>query len=269
MRSSTPSRSSSLAAICRELVAERGERLLAPVDQHHPDRRRVEAPELALQAARRQLADLAGQLDTRRAGADDDDGEPALALGRRRRRSRPSRRRRRSAGAAPARRRWSSCPVRTGPARRARSTTGSPRRRRSGCRRGARGRRGAPALVAWTTRRSRSKPVTSASLDADVAVLPDHVADRRGDLARRQHAGRHLVEQRLEQVVVAPVDQRHVDRHVPEQPRGEEAAEAPADDHHAMALFASRCSLIAATHGYRPGLECMMPPSAKIVVAVR
>ena len=45
-------------------------------------------------------------------------------LGRRRPPSRPSRRRRRCAGAAPARRRSSSCPARSGPARRGRSTTG-------------------------------------------------------------------------------------------------------------------------------------------------
>ena len=42
--------------------------------------------------------------------------------------------------------------------------------------------------------------------------------------------GRHLVEQRLEQVVVRPVDQGHLDRGAPQEARREEPAEAAADD---------------------------------------
>ena len=66
---------------------------------------------------------------------------------------------------------------------------------------------------------------------AHVVVALEHCAQRIGDLAGRQGAGRDLVAERLEQVEVAAVDER--DRHVrlaqPE--RGLEAAEAAADDH--------------------------------------
>ena len=48
-------------------------------------------------------------------------------------------------------------------------------------------------------------------LHADVVGPAHDVAYRRCDLARREHARRHLVQQRLEEVVVAAVDQRDVD----------------------------------------------------------
>ena len=46
----------------------------------------------------------------------------------------------------------------------------------------------------------------------DVALLAQDVAQRRGDGRRRQAGGGHLVEQRLEQVMVAAIDQRDLDR---------------------------------------------------------
>ena len=54
-----------------------------------------------------------------------------------------------------------------------------------------------------------------------VLLAPQDAADRHGDLRRRQAGGRHLVEQRLEQMVVAAVDDRHVDRRLaqPDAPR--------------------------------------------------
>ena len=64
-----------------EPVTERGERLLAAVEQEHAHRRRIERAELALQAAHRQLADLPGQLDAGRTGTDDDHRQPSLLLG--------------------------------------------------------------------------------------------------------------------------------------------------------------------------------------------
>ena len=51
----------------------------------------------------------------------------------------------------------------------------------------------------------------------------------------RQHARRHLVQQRLEQVVVAAVDQRDVDGQVAEEPGGGQPAEATSDDDDAVA----------------------------------
>ena len=71
-------------------------------------------------------------------------------------------------------------------------------------------------------------------LDPDVLVAPDDVPDRRRDLAWREHARGNLVQQRLEQVVVAPVDQRHVDGSVGEIPGCRQATEACADDDDAV-----------------------------------
>ncbi len=42
-----------------------------------------------------------------------------------------------------------------------------------------------------------------------VEMLAEQPADRRRDVARRQPGGGHLIEQRLEQVIVVAVDQRH------------------------------------------------------------
>ena len=101
------------------------------------------------------------------------------------------------------------------------------RRPRSGCRSraGRRGRArpaGAPA----------STSVTSAISTRGVGAALERGPDRRGAVARGQGAGRDLVEQRLEQVVVRAVDQRHVDVGAPRaRARAASAAEAAADDH--------------------------------------
>ena len=55
------------------------------------------------------------------------------------------------------------------------------------------------------------------------------------DLPFGEDARRHLVEQRLEEVVVGAVDDRDPDRLAAERPGGEEAAEAAADDHDVVA----------------------------------
>ena len=83
-----------------------------------------------------------------------------------------------------------------------------------------------------TCRRSTSTSVTSAISTVGVRAALQR-ARRIGDgaVARRQRARRHLVEQRLEQVVVRAVDQRHVDVGAPQPLRGGKPAEAAADDH--------------------------------------
>ena len=55
-------------------------------------------------------------------------------------------------------------------------------------------------------------------------------ANRRGDVGRRQGSGRDLVEQGLEQVVVAPVHQRDLDRLSGQPLGGGQPAEAGADN---------------------------------------
>jgi hypothetical protein len=63
-----------------------------------------------------------------------------------------------------------------------------------------------------------------------VALVAQDAADRACDLRRREARGRHLIEQWLEQMVVAAVDDRDVDRRTAQRVRGGEPAEAGADD---------------------------------------
>ena len=56
-------------------------------------------------------------------------------------------------------------------------------------------------------------------------------ADRPGDVGGRERCRRHLIEQRLEHVVIAPVHERHVDVAAGKPLRSCEPAEAGADDH--------------------------------------
>ena len=76
--------------------------------------------------------------------------------------------------------------------------------------------------------------------DRRVALLAQDRAQRLGDVAGRQRAGRDLVEQRLEEVEVAPVDQGQAHLRVdPEAARGVQAGEPATDDDHAMGLRAT------------------------------
>ena len=50
----------------------------------------------------------------------------------------------------------------------------------------------------------------------DVRLMAEDPADRRGDVRRAERGGRHLVEQRLEQVVIGPVDDRDSHRGTPQ-----------------------------------------------------
>ena len=71
----------------------------------------------------------------------------------------------------------------------------------------------------------------------DVAAPLEDGAQRIADLPGRESPGRHLVGQRLEEVEVAPVDERHVDRGAAELLRRLQAPEAAADDDDAMPGF--------------------------------
>ncbi len=66
--------------------------------------------------------------------------------------------------------------------------------------------------------------------DRGVRLPAQHAAQRRRDLALGERAGGHLVEQRLEQVMVRPVDEGDGDRCAAEGPGGRQAAEPAADD---------------------------------------
>ncbi len=74
--------------------------------------------------------------------------------------------------------------------------------------------------------------------DGDVRVAPERCTDRRGALAGGETAARHLVEQRLEQMVVGAIHERHVHVCVAQLVRGCQPAEATADDDDAAAVLA-------------------------------
>jgi transposase len=63
-----------------------------------------------------------------------------------------------------------------------------------------------------------------------VLLLAENVADRSSHVGRRGCRGRDLVEQRLEAMVVLPVDHCYLDRRVAQRFRGFDAAETRADD---------------------------------------
>jgi hypothetical protein len=67
---------------------------------------------------------------------------------------------------------------------------------------------------------------------------PAHeMTDRPGDLGRGERGGRDLIQQRLEQMMVAAVDQRDFHRR-PGQPEGGlQSAETGADDYYAVRLL--------------------------------
>jgi len=66
--------------------------------------------------------------------------------------------------------------------------------------------------------------------DPGVALVREHLTGRGRDLSLGEDAGRHLVEQRLEQVVGCLRDQRDVDVGTLERLRAEESAETRTDD---------------------------------------
>jgi hypothetical protein len=65
-----------------------------------------------------------------------------------------------------------------------------------------------------------------------VALAPEQMADRRGDVARRQCGRRHLIQQRLEEVMIRPVNNRDADGRVPQGARSGQAPKTAAHDDH-------------------------------------
>ena len=74
--------------------------------------------------------------------------------------------------------------------------------------------------------------MTSAIANSHIALFPKQMANRRGDVARRQRGSRDLVEQRLKEVVIRPVNQSDANRCVPQGAGRGEPAETTAHDHH-------------------------------------
>ena len=68
--------------------------------------------------------------------------------------------------------------------------------------------------------------------EAEVGLVVDVLADRVADGLGIEDVGRHLVQQRLERVVVVAVHQHHVDRGLRQLPGGSQACEACPEDQH-------------------------------------
>ena len=229
-----PSCSSDAGRLPRERLREARQDAVERLDEQHAGAPRVDVAKVAAQRVTRELGDLACHLDAGRAGADDDEREPGpparqvgLGLGRLE-----------GGEDAPA------------------DVEGAGERLELG-------RALLPVVVAEVRvvrtagddervvadrhaprRRSARSAITDAALEvepghlgeqhADVPLPLEHRAQRRGDLGRREGPGRHLVRQRLEEVEVLPVEERHLDR-CPAQPAYRlEPAEATSDDDDAI-----------------------------------
>jgi hypothetical protein len=80
--------------------------------------------------------------------------------------------------------------------------------------------------------------------DPGIALLGQHAAQRGRDQARRQNAGGHLVEQRLEQVVVRAVHHRQVHVGGGERAGDVETAEPADDDHPVVRTLLVGCAAV-------------------------
>ena len=213
-----------------QAVTEVGQRLLPAVDQEDPDGGGVDVAEVAGQAAGGQLADLPGQLHTGRPAADDGEGHEEALLGR------------------------------VGPRLGDLEGAEDPPPELHGVIDGLHPRcdhgefvvaevglagagRHDQAVVGIVGGIARDglgvhdpllevEPGDLRQDDLDVLVAAHHVTQHRRDLTRREDARGHLVEERLEQVVVPPVDQRDVDVGARQQAGGRQAAEAASDHDH-------------------------------------
>ena len=97
-----------------------------------------------------------------------------------------------------------------------------------------------PHVVPWLAQRPPRPHQAPGRVDAghlgddelDVPVLPEQLAQRHRDLPLGQDAGRALVQQRLEQVMLGAVEQGHLDRRPAERPHREQPGEPAAHDYH-------------------------------------
>ena len=69
-------------------------------------------------------------------------------------------------------------------------------------------------------------------LESEILLMPEDRPDRIGDLGRDQAGDGNLVEQRLEKVIVLPVNQCNTDRGFRQLLSGFQASKACANDHY-------------------------------------
>ena len=220
----------------RQVGRERGEHARPGLHQQDPPRLGVHRAEVARQRVAGELGDLARHLDAGRPGADDREGQPlralhrvGLELGRLERREDLPAHLDRVLQRLDLLRVLLPLVV---------AEVGVLRARRDEQR--------VVGDLDGRHVRQRRLHLDHAVGEVDLADLPQqhpHVrraledrAQRRRDLARRQRAGRHLVDERLEEVEVPPVDQRHLEVVVLAQLVDRlQPAEAAADHDHARA----------------------------------
>ena len=63
-----------------------------------------------------------------------------------------------------------------------------------------------------------------------VLLARKHVAHRRRDVRRRQPGGRHLIEQRLKQMMIVLIDENDIDRFLLQRPNGSQTSKTRAND---------------------------------------
>jgi hypothetical protein len=87
-----------------------------------------------------------------------------------------------------------------------------------------------------------------AQAHGDIALAGQDVAQRRGDVAGRQAGRRHLVEQRLKEVVVGAIDERDLQRRRSQRACAPQASEATADDDEMRLLRSFHAQTLAHFH---------------------
>src|SRR4051812_16220050 len=227
-----------LRSLRRQVLAESGQDLLAAVEQPHLGTGGVDVLEVHREHTVSELGDLAGDLDAGRSAADDHKAEPGLSplgiLSEGRHLERPEDPRpqlERVVDGLHARRPAGELVVAEVRLSGTRGDDQAVVRDFELSPIGAEGRHGVSIEV---------KPHDLRELDPGVPLPPQDVSDRRRDLALRENPRRDLVEQRLEQVVIDPVDQGDVDRGSPQEARGEQPPKPAANDDDAMPGRGSR-----------------------------
>src|SRR5262249_9119705 len=75
--------------------------------------------------------------------------------------------------------------------------------------------------------------------DPGILLVTENCANRGGDVPRGQSGGRDLIEQRLEQVVVVTIDDRDLERRLPQLLGDGKSSKTRSDDHDAGAGLGS------------------------------
>ena len=230
MRTVTPRRCSDRSAFADSVGGEARQDSIGGLDEEDAGAARIDRPEVTPERVPRQLGDLAGHLDAGGAGPDDDEREPCIArrrvrldLGGLERGEEPAA----NGDCALERLHLGSVQLpflvaEVGVVRAAGDDQGvvpEPVRRRH------RTDRAQVQLV-----RVEVEVGDLSQQHADVAVALEDRPERIGDLAGRERPGRDLVGERLEEMEVAAVDERHLDRRTPQLRHRLQTAETSADD---------------------------------------